>query len=66
MVELAELVLKETGSSSALVRNPLPQDDPKQRRPDISVAKKQLGLVAEGCPARGSKTDYSLFPVTLI
>src|SRR5580698_3141049 len=34
MIELAELVIAETGSSSPLVRQPLPQDDPKQRRPD--------------------------------
>jgi UDP-glucuronate decarboxylase len=43
MVELAELVIAETGSSSPLVRQPLPQDDPKQRRPDISLAKERLG-----------------------
>lgn len=36
--ELAELVLELTGSSSALVYKPLPGDDPKQRRPDISMA----------------------------
>jgi len=43
MRELAELVLTETQSSSSLVTLPLPQDDPKQRRPDISVARAQLG-----------------------
>jgi UDP-glucuronate decarboxylase len=43
MRELAELVLAETRSSSSLVMQPLPQDDPKQRRPNISVAKAQLG-----------------------
>src|SRR5271170_3658829 len=43
MRELAELVLSETRSSSPLVTLPLPQDDPKQRRPDISVAGAQLG-----------------------
>ena len=43
MRELAELVLAETGSSSPLVTRPLPQDDPKQRRPDIALARKHLG-----------------------
>lgn len=42
MIELAELVLKLTGSSSKLIHLPLPQDDPKQRRPDISLAKAKL------------------------
>jgi UDP-glucuronate decarboxylase len=42
MLELAELVLKLTGSNSKLVFRPLPQDDPAQRRPDISLAKKML------------------------
>jgi UDP-glucuronate decarboxylase len=41
--ELAERVLSETQSSSPIVAHPLPQDDPKQRQPDISVAKAQLG-----------------------
>ncbi len=38
MRELAELVLFETQSSSPVVTKPLPQDDPKQRQPDISIA----------------------------
>ncbi|CAN7313656.1 UDP-glucuronic acid decarboxylase family protein [Caulobacter sp. LjRoot300] len=40
--ELAELVLELTGSRSELVFKPLPQDDPRQRRPDISKAKTML------------------------
>ena len=40
--ELAELVLELTGSRSELVFKPLPQDDPRQRRPDISKAKSML------------------------
>ncbi len=42
MIELAEAIIKLTGSSSKLIYLPLPQDDPKQRKPDISLAKKQL------------------------
>lgn len=43
MIELAEMVLKLTGSKSKLVRQPLPQDDPRQRQPDITLAKSALG-----------------------
>jgi UDP-glucuronate decarboxylase len=43
MVELAEQVLDLTGSKSELVFRPLPQDDPKQRRPDIGLAERELG-----------------------
>ena len=42
MRQLAEMVVKLTGSKSQLIFKPLPQDDPKQRRPDISLAKKEL------------------------
>ena len=38
IIDLAELIVKLTGSSSKIVRRPLPQDDPKQRCPDISLA----------------------------
>jgi UDP-glucuronate decarboxylase len=40
--ELAELILKMTGSKSNIIRLPLPQDDPVQRKPDITLAKKLL------------------------
>jgi len=43
MLELAEAVLDLTGSSSKLIFMPLPQDDPRQRRPDITRAKEVLG-----------------------
>lgn len=41
--QLAEQVIELTGSRSKLVYKPLPQDDPKQRQPDITLAKKELG-----------------------
>jgi UDP-glucuronate decarboxylase len=41
--ELAENVLQLCGSGSKLVQRPLPQDDPTQRQPDISLAKARLG-----------------------
>ena len=40
--ELAEIVIELTGSSSKLIYKELPQDDPTQRRPDITLAKKEL------------------------
>jgi len=43
MVQLAETILELTGSRSTLVRAPLPPDDPKQRQPDITVARERLG-----------------------
>jgi UDP-glucuronate decarboxylase len=43
VLELAELVLRLTGSRSALLRQPLPADDPPRRRPDIGLARRQLG-----------------------
>lgn len=43
MRRLAELVIELTGSSSRIVHRPLPLDDPRQRRPDISVARAVLG-----------------------
>ena len=45
MLELAETVIRLTKSKSKLVFLPLPQDDPKQRRPDISLAKEALGWI---------------------
>jgi UDP-glucuronate decarboxylase len=42
MLELAELILKKVGGKSNLTFQSLPGDDPKQRRPDISLAKKEL------------------------
>ncbi len=43
ILEFAELILKLTHSSSPIERRPLPEDDPRQRQPDISKAKRLLG-----------------------
>jgi UDP-glucuronate decarboxylase len=43
MLELAQEVLKATGSTASIVHEPLPKDDPKQRCPDITKAKALLG-----------------------
>ena len=42
MLELAQLVIRMTGSRSKIVYRELPQDDPKQRKPVIELAKKEL------------------------
>jgi dTDP-glucose 4,6-dehydratase len=43
MLELAHAVLELTGSDSEIVFEPLPEDDPEQRRPDITLAEQELG-----------------------
>ena len=57
LLELAETVKEVTGSSSEIVYEALPVDDPKQRRPDITLARKLLGLVTGGLAARGPPAD---------
>ena len=43
ILDLAKVIIEVTGSKSEIVNNPLPNDDPKQRRPDISKAQHLLG-----------------------
>lgn len=43
MLELAQKVIEMTGTKSKIVFRPLPGDDPKQRKPDITLAKEKLG-----------------------
>jgi UDP-glucuronate decarboxylase len=61
MRELAEHVLIETGSSSTFVNRDLPQDDPKQRQPDISLAKARLGWETKVKLADGLKPTVAFF-----
>jgi len=42
VLELAEKIIQMVGSRSVIDRKPLPQDDPAQRRPDITLAKEKL------------------------
>lgn len=42
MLELAEKVIELTGSNSGIIFKPLPQDDPRQRKPDITIAHREL------------------------
>ena len=43
ILQLAEMVIRLTGSKSKIIRMPLPSDDPMQRQPDITLAKNKLG-----------------------
>jgi UDP-glucuronate decarboxylase len=43
MRSLADMIIRMTSSKSKIIHLPLPQDDPKQRQPDISLARKELG-----------------------
>ena len=65
MLELAQLVLRLTGSRSRLVWKRLPADDPKRRRPDISLAQKQLGWAPTISPEEGLKNTIAYFDRTL-
>ncbi len=65
MLELAELVLKLTGSKSSLVFKELPQDDPKQRQPNIEKAKTQLGWTPTVPLEEGLKKTIAYFKIIL-
>jgi len=45
ILQLAQTIIKMTGSSSKIIFEPLPEDDPMQRKPDITLAKKELGWI---------------------
>jgi dTDP-glucose 4,6-dehydratase len=61
ILECAHLVLKVTGSKSPITYEPLPQDDPKQRRPDISRARQLLGWEPKIQLEEGLKLSMSYF-----
>ena len=52
MLELAQEVIAITNSKSKIIHQPLPQDDPNQRRPDISKAQRVAGLRQPTIPLR--------------
>lgn len=59
--EFGEEIIKLTGTSQKMVYHPLPTDDPKQRRPDITLAKKLLGWEPKIDRAEGLKRTYAYF-----
>ncbi len=61
IIELAKIVLKLIKSDSKIIFKPLPEDDPKQRCPDISVAKKVLGWEPKISLNRGLKDTIKYF-----
>ena len=61
MIALAETILRLTGSSSPLVMKPLPVDDPRQRCPDISLARDTLGWQASTPLEDGLKKTIAYF-----
>jgi UDP-glucuronate decarboxylase len=65
MLELAENVIRLTGSRSKLVFEPLPQDDPRQRQPDISLATEKLGWAPKVKLEDGLKETIAYFRRTL-
>lgn len=63
MLEFATAIIKATGSKSRIVHKPLPQDDPKQRRPDISRAEATLKWAPKITLADGLKDTIAYFRV---
>ena len=61
ILELAEMVIEMTASSSTIVNKSLPSDDPKQRQPDISLAKHRLGWEPKITLEQGLKETIKYF-----
>jgi len=61
ILELAQKVIELTNSKSKIVYLPLPQDDPMQRKPDITLAKKELGWEPKVALEEGLKKTISYF-----
>ena len=61
MLELAQMTLKVVGGASKIVHLPLPADDPKQRRPDITLAEKHLKWAPTVSLAEGLKRTADYF-----
>ena len=59
--QFAEEIVKLTGTKQKLVYKPLPQDDPMQRQPDITLAKKLLKWQPKVSRAEGLKFTYDYF-----
>jgi len=59
--EFGEEILKLTGSKQKIIHTPLPKDDPKQRQPDITLAKKLLGWEPKISRAEGLKITFEYF-----
>ena len=61
VLEFAKEIIRVTGSSSEIVFEPLPEDDPKVRQPDISLARKVLDWEPQVLLADGLKETIEFF-----
>ena len=61
MLQFAEQIIRTTGSRSKIIFKPLPQDDPKQRRPDITRARKILGWEPKVALSQGLTDTIAYF-----
>lgn len=61
ILDFAREIIKLTGTNQKIVFNPLPTDDPKQRQPDITIAKSLLGWEPKVHRAEGLKITYDYF-----
>jgi dTDP-glucose 4,6-dehydratase len=59
--QFGEEIIKLTGTQQKLIQKPLPKDDPKQRQPDITLAKQLLGWEPKVSRAEGLKITYAYF-----
>ena len=66
MLELAEAVIKVTGSKSKIVHLPLPKDDPKKRCPDITRARTLLGWEPNVPLAEGLKSTMDWYQQKMV
>ena len=65
ILEIAEIIIDQIGSKSKIIFEPLPEDDPKQRQPDISFAKSELNWEANTQLKEGLDKTIQYFDQTL-
>jgi UDP-glucuronate decarboxylase len=65
IIELATKVIELTNSNSRIIKEPLPSDDPKQRKPDIRKANEVLGWIPEVELTEGLKKTIEDFEIRL-
>jgi len=61
ILQFAEEIIKLTGTSQKIIRKPLPENDPKQRQPDITKAKSILKWEPKVSRSEGLKITYDYF-----
>ncbi len=66
ILELAEMIVTMTGSGSRIVFKPLPEDDPKQRKPVIDLAEEKLGWTPKVKLEDGVKRTIKYFEEVLV